>query len=127
MLPENLRTRSVMWNYRSKTVTAYRPRPDEPDQAEKRKPVLPRSKPFGRRQAPCVSRQPRAETAVLDPRGAGRKNKYSHRDQDIIRGVGRSSIGSMRGAVKTPTGVAEVLLTDIAVEAFRSQIEVAGP
>ena len=28
---------------------------------------------------------------------------------------------------KTPTGVAEVPLTDIAVEAFRSQIEVAGP
>ncbi|HEY1218615.1 MAG TPA: tyrosine-type recombinase/integrase [Bryobacteraceae bacterium] len=28
---------------------------------------------------------------------------------------------------KTPTGVAEVPLTDIAVEAFRSQIELAGP
>ena len=28
---------------------------------------------------------------------------------------------------KTPTGVAEVPLTDIAVEAFRSQIEIAGP
>ena|SRR5690349_7287330 len=28
---------------------------------------------------------------------------------------------------KTPTGVAEVPLTDIAVEAFRSQIEEAGP
>jgi len=28
---------------------------------------------------------------------------------------------------KTPTGVAEVRLTDIAVEAFRSQIELAGP
>ena len=28
---------------------------------------------------------------------------------------------------KTPTGVAEVPLTDIAVEAFRNQIEVAGP
>jgi integrase len=28
---------------------------------------------------------------------------------------------------KTPTGVAEVPLTDIAVEAFRSQIAVAGP
>ena len=28
---------------------------------------------------------------------------------------------------KTPTGVAEVPLTDIAVEAFRSQMEVAGP
>lgn len=28
---------------------------------------------------------------------------------------------------KTPTGVAEVPLTDIAVEAFQSQIEIAGP
>ena len=28
---------------------------------------------------------------------------------------------------KTPTGVAEVPLTDIAVEAFRSQIEISGP
>jgi integrase len=28
---------------------------------------------------------------------------------------------------KTPTGVAEVPLTDIAVEAFRAQIELAGP
>ncbi len=28
---------------------------------------------------------------------------------------------------KTPTGVADVPLTDIALEAFRSQIEVAGP
>ncbi len=28
---------------------------------------------------------------------------------------------------KTPTGVAEVPLTDIAIEAFRSQIEEAGP
>ena len=28
---------------------------------------------------------------------------------------------------KTPTGVAEVPLTDIAVEAFRSQVELAGP
>lgn len=28
---------------------------------------------------------------------------------------------------KTETGIAEVPLTDIAVEAFRSQIEVAGP
>ena len=28
---------------------------------------------------------------------------------------------------KTPTGVAEVPLTDIAVEAFRSQMELAGP
>ncbi|HEY2013349.1 MAG TPA: tyrosine-type recombinase/integrase [Bryobacteraceae bacterium] len=28
---------------------------------------------------------------------------------------------------KTPTGIAEVPLTDIAVEAFRSQIELAGP
>jgi len=28
---------------------------------------------------------------------------------------------------KTPTGVAEVPLTDIAAEAFRSQIEIAGP
>ena len=28
---------------------------------------------------------------------------------------------------KTPTGVAEVTLTDIAVAAFRSQIELAGP
>jgi len=28
---------------------------------------------------------------------------------------------------KTPTGVAEVPLTDIAVEAFRNQIELAGP
>jgi len=28
---------------------------------------------------------------------------------------------------KTPTGIAEVLLTDIAVEAFRRQLELAGP
>jgi integrase len=28
---------------------------------------------------------------------------------------------------KTPTGVAEVPLTDLAIEAFRSQIELAGP
>jgi integrase len=30
-------------------------------------------------------------------------------------------------AISTPTGVAEVPLTDIAVEAFRNQIELAGP
>jgi hypothetical protein len=29
--------------------------------------------------------------------------------------------------LETPTGVAEVPLTDIAVEAFRSQIELVGP
>ena len=28
---------------------------------------------------------------------------------------------------KTPTGVAEIPLTDIAVEAFRHQMELAGP
>ena len=28
---------------------------------------------------------------------------------------------------KTPTGVAEIPLTDIAVEAFRNQMELAGP